>query len=64
MIDIKQVADNADVIVNGYAFTAEGEIVRVLNLNNTDSAVVINAKGEVVETTMNDVELDIVLGTT
>lgn len=62
MIDIKQVADNADVIVNGYAFTAEGEIVRVLNLNNTDSAVVINAKGEVVETTMNDVELDIVLG--
>lgn len=62
MIDIKQIADNADVIVNGYAFTAESEIVRVLNLNNTNSAAVINAKGEVVETTMDDVELDIVLG--
>lgn len=61
MIDIRVVADNADMIVNGYAFTADGENVRVLNLNNADSAAVIDVKGKVIETTMNEVELDIVM---
>ena len=61
MIDISEVADNADIIVNGYAFTADGQNVRVLNLYSPASAAVIDGKSEVIETTMNDVELDIVM---
>lgn len=60
MIDIEKIADGANMIVNGYAFTAKGEIVRVINLNNPASAAVIDAKDEIIETTMEDVELDIV----
>ncbi len=33
MLDIKTIADKADVIVNGYAFTKEDDFIRVLNLN-------------------------------
>lgn len=36
MPDIKTIADGADIIVNGYAFTREGERVHVLNLNCPD----------------------------
>ena len=32
MPDIKTIADKADVIVNGYAFTREDDRIRVLNL--------------------------------
>ena len=38
MADIKQVADVADMIVNGYAFTRCTEGYRVLNLNRPDRA--------------------------
>lgn len=34
MIDIMQIADCADMIINGYAFTRENENIKVLNLNN------------------------------
>ena len=44
MIDIHEIADNADMIVNGYAFTKCDGNIRVLNLNNVESAAVINAK--------------------
>lgn len=33
MIDFKTIADNADLIINGYAFTKSGDYIRVLNLN-------------------------------
>lgn len=51
----------ADVIVNGYAFTKVGSNVRVLNLNKMDRAAFISNAGEVLETSMDDIELDIVL---
>ena len=60
MIDISEVADNADFIVNGYAFSAAGEYFRVLNLNHTDRAVVLDRSGEVIETSMDDAEISIV----
>jgi hypothetical protein len=59
MPDIKSVADKADVIINGYAFTRENDLIRVLNLNSPDKAVVFSSKGEVLETTMDDIELSI-----
>ena len=60
MPDIKTIADNADVIINGYAFTQEGDEIHVLNLNCPDKAVVFSLDGEVLETTMDDIELSIV----
>lgn len=59
MPDIKIIADKADIIVNGYAFTREDDCIRVLNLNNPSKAVVFSADGEVLETTMDDIELSI-----
>ena len=59
MPDIKTIADKADVIVNGYAFTREDDRIRVLNLNSPDKAVVFSTDGEVLETTMDDIELSI-----
>lgn len=59
MPDIKTIADKADIIINGYAFTRVGDRIQVLNLNSPDKAVVFNADGEVLETTMDDIEISI-----
>ena len=59
MIDIQEVADAADVIVNGYAFTKCHLGFLVLNLNHPECAAVFSQAGEVLETTMDDIELDI-----
>ncbi len=59
MPDVLQVADAADVIINGYAFTRDGDGIRVLNLNRPTSAAVFSARGELWETTMDDIELEI-----
>ena len=60
MPDILSIADHADMIVNGYAFSKSNDSVRVLNLNNPASACVLSADGKILETTMDDIELDIV----
>ncbi len=59
MPDIKNIADKADIIVNGYAFTRADDGIHVLNLNCPDKAVVFSVDGEVLETTMDDIELSI-----
>lgn len=61
MDKIKEIADKADMVVNGYAFTRENDQIRILNLNNLDKALVISADGKVLETTMDDIEIRIVL---
>lgn len=60
MPDILNIADNADMIVNGYAFTKCEEGFKVLNLNRPDRAIVISVDGETLETTMDDIEIKIV----
>lgn len=60
MIDIKKVADEADMIISGYAFTKTDDKIRVLNLNNTNSAAVLAVNGEILEASMPDIELAIV----
>ena len=60
MTDIKKVADGADMIVNGYAFTRCQAGYRVLNLNHPDRAVVLSLNGDILETSMDDIELEIV----
>ena len=61
MCNILEVADKAEVIVNGYAFTKAGKNIRVLNLNRPEKASYLSSNGVVLETSMDDVELDIVL---
>ena len=56
MDKIKQIADQADMIINGYAFTREENRIRILNLNNPE----ISEDGTVLETTMDDIEICIV----
>jgi hypothetical protein len=60
MDKIKQIADQADMIINGYAFTREENRIRILNLNNPEKALVISEDGTVLETTMDDIEICIV----
>ncbi len=60
MLNIKEIADKADMIVSGYAFTKEADLVRVLNLSAPSRALVLNKAGEVLETNMDDIELEIV----
>ena len=54
--------DAADMIVNGYAFSRCPEGFRVLNLNRPDRAVVFSPAAEVLETSMDDIEIQIVRG--
>ena len=52
---IKDIADKADVIVAGFAFTAmENGNVRVLNLEKTTDVCVLAPDGNMHETTMDD----------
>lgn len=60
MVDVIQIADKADLIVNGYAFTRQGDFYRVLNLNHPNHAVVLSKDGKVIETSMDDIEIYIV----
>lgn len=60
MPDIFKVADEANLIVNGYAFTKCEEGYRILNLNKPARAVVLSTDGETLETTMDDIEIQIV----
>ena len=61
MTDITQIADNADMIVNGYAFTKCELGYKVLNLDNPQKAMVVSESGEPFETTMDDIEIRIVV---
>ena len=61
MDKIREIAARADMIVNGYAFTRENRQIRVLNLNNLDKALVLSEDGRVLQTTMDDIEIRIVL---
>lgn len=60
MIDYEKIAGAANMIINGYAFTKDGEHIKVLNLNNPGMAMVLDSVGEVLETTMCDIEIQIV----
>ena len=58
-----KVSADADMIVCGYAFSkAEKSNIRVLDLEEPHHAALMSAQGEILETTMDDVELSIVEG--
>ncbi len=59
--NIIEIADAAEMIINGYAFMKMGDNIRVLNLNQSDKAALMTKAGEILETSMNDIEIDIML---
>lgn len=59
-MEIKKIADEADMIVNGYAFVRCQEGYRVVNLNVYGHATVFSEDGEILETSMDDIEIQIV----
>ena len=61
MRDKMEIANEADMIVNGYAYSVEGSNVKVLNLNMMDKAAFMTIDGEILETSMDDIEIDIML---
>lgn len=61
MSEIEKMAQNADFIVNGYSFFCKEKNIRVLNLNDASRAAVISRDGQVLETSMDDIEISIVL---
>ncbi len=56
----KEIADKADLIVNGYAFTKTEGGIRVLNLRNGKATLFVGGN-EVCETTMDDMDLSLAL---
>lgn len=52
-LDIKKIADAADMIINGYAYTQEGKYIRMLNLNKPNHAAVIY-DNKIVETSVKE----------
>jgi hypothetical protein len=57
MPDLEKIADDADVIISGYAITKCAEGFQIFNLNNAVGAAVFQKDGTLVETNMDDIEL-------
>lgn len=56
-----EICSEADMIVCGYAFTkTEDSDVRILDLKEPHHALLMSSQGEILETTMDDIELSIV----
>ena len=53
-----EIAEAADLVLNGYAVTRDGENFRVVNLN-TGKAAYIMSSGALSETNMDEVEAEI-----
>ncbi len=61
--EIQKVCNNADMIVCGYAFSRNEEMkIQILQIHPPHHALLLSADGEVLETSMDDVELAIVKG--
>lgn len=62
MFDQKKIADEADVIIDGYAFIKKKDNrITIVNLNREGHAALIFPFGEVVETSMDEIELSIAM---
>lgn len=55
---LKEIADNADLIIAGYSFTkGDNGFIRILNLKNPKQACLLQNDGVMLETTMDDITL-------
>lgn len=60
-IELTKIADDANMIVRGFAFTWKNGNISVLNLNNPTHAMVISNDGKMLESSMDPIEQTIVL---
>lgn len=59
--EIVNISSNANMIVGGYAFKRTDDLnICVLQLQAPNHALILSPNDEILETTMDDVELDIV----
>ncbi len=59
MPDLKKISDEADMIVNGFAYKKCEEGIRIFDLNDGNGAAVISNDGSLIETNMDDIEFSI-----
>jgi len=60
-LQLKEIADNADMIIANYSFTVtENGDVKILYLSNPDQACVLDKNGDMIMSTMDDVQLSLV----
>ena len=52
---IRKIADDADMIVRGYAFKKNGEFIHVFDMNDGISAMVMDINGTMIETNMDEI---------
>lgn len=61
MTKVEELAEKAEVIISGYAFfNSDDENITVINLNKDEHASVFSKSDELIETSMDDIELSIV----
>lgn len=61
--DIKNICANAGMIVCGYAFSRkEDSNIQIIQIHAPHHALILSTEGAVLETSMDDVEIDIVKG--
>ena len=58
---LDEIAEKADMIIRGYAFTKEGDFIKIFNLNNGKSSMMINLKGKMLAASMDEIEQALVL---
>ena len=56
---IEKLVESSPMVINGYAFNRLDDNIRALNLNTGDAVVMLD-DGTVVETSMDDIEIEIV----
>ena len=57
---IQKIAEDANMIIKGYAFTRNGDFIHVFNMNDGKSALVMDENGTMLETNMDEIEQVIV----
>ena len=59
--ELKQIADDAAMIVKGYAFSYKDNFISVLNLNNPSRAMLISKDGDIIESNTDEIEEALIL---
>ena len=57
MINVEKAADEALVIIRGFAISRCDEGFRILNLNDGEGAAIMSPDGALIETNMDDIEM-------
>lgn len=60
--DLQKVIDRAAFIVDGYAFSKKDNSVEIVALNAPNHVLIMSLDGDVIESSMDDIEIAIVQG--